>query len=274
MTCVAPVFILVAVLIIVAGLSQRGPTPTPSVLAAYQLVAQRFRGQCQRAGWSRWPVLRFPYRDAAVQVQVRRAPELNRWWVTEVRLSGPDTGFHCEVTYPPGGAIPRREPLRDTPLGVPEFDRGYRLRAAGPLPAAQLLTPTVCWHIDRLRRLGGEPLHAEFARGTVSVQKARLLTRYEELLQYIELVLELYDQVLLTRPQGVEFVDDEQAQPVENALCKVCGEPIGADLVFCRRCKTPHHRDCWNYTGQCSVFGCGETQCDIPRVAAPGDPEA
>ena len=39
------------------------------------------------------------------------------------------------------------------------------------------------------------------------------------------------------------------------------------ELVFCGRCKTPHHRECWLYAGRCSVFGCGETQFRVPQRA-------
>jgi hypothetical protein len=40
-------------------------------------------------------------------------------------------------------------------------------------------------------------------------------------------------------------------------MCKVCGDPIsGSPKVFCTICRTPHHRDCWEFIGSCSVFGC------------------
>jgi hypothetical protein len=28
--------------------------------------------------------------------------------------------------------------------------------------------------------------------------------------------------------------------------------------VNCRRCGTPHHKDCWEFNGQCSTYACGE----------------
>lgn len=41
--------------------------------------------------------------------------------------------------------------------------------------------------------------------------------------------------------------------------CPVCGSSMVARIVYCRKCRTPHHEECWNYAGQCSVFGCRET---------------
>ena len=41
---------------------------------------------------------------------------------------------------------------------------------------------------------------------------------------------------------------------------KYYGETITGDAVLCRRCKTPHHQDCWQYYGACSTYGCRETR--------------
>ena len=41
--------------------------------------------------------------------------------------------------------------------------------------------------------------------------------------------------------------------------CQVCGVTLGqGTVVRCRRCATPHHEDCWAYTGECSTFACKE----------------
>ena len=52
----------------------------------------------------------------------------------------------------------------------------------------------------------------------------------------------------------------EVALPEEMVRCKVCGERILLDKIECRRCDTPHHRDCWDYAGKCSTYACGETK--------------
>ena len=42
--------------------------------------------------------------------------------------------------------------------------------------------------------------------------------------------------------------------------CPVCGCKIkeGDERFDCPRCKTPHHRDCWDYSGGCAIFGCSK----------------
>ena len=43
-----------------------------------------------------------------------------------------------------------------------------------------------------------------------------------------------------------------------GAECLVCGEPIKeSTIVSCKKCHTPHHQDCWEFVGQCSIYACG-----------------
>lgn len=44
----------------------------------------------------------------------------------------------------------------------------------------------------------------------------------------------------------------------------------GEDLA-CGRCGAPHHPDCWEYAGGCSVYACGETGTRPLRDAGAGD---
>jgi len=53
--------------------------------------------------------------------------------------------------------------------------------------------------------------------------------------------------------------------------CPVCGQDVDvadtAVVTVCPRCETPHHRDCWDYTGGCAIFGC--KRVPARRAAAP-----
>ena len=49
-----------------------------------------------------------------------------------------------------------------------------------------------------------------------------------------------------------------------HAVCQVCGVEIRAAPKLCPRCETPHHADCWEYTGKCSTYACGETAGAAP----------
>ena len=55
----------------------------------------------------------------------------------------------------------------------------------------------------------------------------------------------------------------------EQPVCQVCGTGIDEAPHLCPRCETPHHEDCWRYTGRCSVYACmvvAEGHADAPVV--------
>ena len=46
-------------------------------------------------------------------------------------------------------------------------------------------------------------------------------------------------------------------------LCPVCRREITELSALCRRCETPHHPDCWDFSRGCAVFACGETRAEL-----------
>jgi len=54
------------------------------------------------------------------------------------------------------------------------------------------------------------------------------------------------------------------------AVCPYCRTalPDGPDAnkVFCNGCGTPHHQDCYNENGGCTVFGCRCAPADDPKL--------
>jgi hypothetical protein len=101
--------------------------------------------------------------------------------------------------------------------------------------------------------------------GTLLVKKLSLIKDYYRLQQYVQLAIDLYDQAVLTLGQGIEFVEQPEPPKATEVICQICGEPVTSDMVLCRRCKTPHHRDCWQYYGACSTYGCRETRWVAPK---------
>lgn len=55
--------------------------------------------------------------------------------------------------------------------------------------------------------------------------------------------------------------------------CPVCAGAVDErERVFCPRCETPHHRDCYGYNQGCAIFGCNPEQLatPLPKKATPG----
>ena len=64
-------------------------------------------------------------------------------------------------------------------------------------------------------------------------------------------------------PEGVEVIDSGPAAEADAGppLCKVCGQLIEAGpRMLCVKCKAPHHQDCWEFIGSCSIFGCNSKE--------------
>lgn len=70
----------------------------------------------------------------------------------------------------------------------------------------------------------------------------------------------LLERLLGRTEHAVEFLDDGSGplRIAPDSACPVCGERIDSgELVHCRVCSTPHHRDCWKYAGGCAIYACG-----------------
>jgi hypothetical protein len=50
--------------------------------------------------------------------------------------------------------------------------------------------------------------------------------------------------------------------------CLVCGSDVCAPTIWCPRCQTPYHAECYRYAGKCSIYGCaGVSAAPLPGKA-------
>jgi hypothetical protein len=182
----------------------------------------------------------------------------------------PSLAFNCEIA--PANIFQRlayligsRRPLSESP----NFDLQYSIATDNPEQTRRLLTRYVQVQIDRLRYFqGGNDIHVRFRNGLLTVNRRGVIRNDRALRQFVALSLELYEQAIASYGVGIEVLH-AASDPAADAVCKVCGDPLdGDEVVFCRVCDTPHHRDCWRYFGGCSVYACGERRFNrTPRLA-------
>jgi TM2 domain-containing membrane protein YozV len=55
------------------------------------------------------------------------------------------------------------------------------------------------------------------------------------------------------------------AEPV-CPYCRTAFDETGPARVFCTVCGTPHHEDCYQENGGCTVFGCARAPADDPKL--------
>jgi len=235
----------------------------------FRQLASKYRGHLSSSGWFSRRALRFQYAETPVIVVQDRRNRIGRYTDVWFHWPDPHTQLHiCPVRHP----IPQRfvENMQTLDSTGDQFYWRNRVHTLDSREALQILSETVKWHIEQLRQyLPNRAIEVRVHRGRLLVRKHAWFKEYDQVDHFVSLALGLYDQMILTRSVGIEFVDNDQLQPIESVRCQVCGEEIVTDMVFCRRCKTPHHRECWDYTGICSVYGCRETEYVMPRVAAP-----
>jgi TM2 domain-containing membrane protein YozV len=55
----------------------------------------------------------------------------------------------------------------------------------------------------------------------------------------------------------------------DSVVCPYCRMPFAEDgppRLFCTSCGTPHHEDCYQENGGCTVFGCPKAPADDPKL--------
>lgn len=234
---------------------------------AFGSVARWFHGRVQSRGWGSAPLLRIPYNQATLDITTSVAENGRR--CTEATLQWPEFTTNVRVlskvttlNWASGGKVRIQ-------IGEPDFERQFNIIAEEPDHAKAILTGGVRAALVMLARVRGGAIDVRFADGQLVVQKLAILDQAVELSAFVRHTMELFDQAMLSRSVGIEFVEQLGFQSLEEAKCPVCLANIADDMVFCGRCKTPHHRECWVYSGKCATYGCGETQFVVPRISKP-----
>jgi Prokaryotic RING finger family 1 len=235
---------------------------------SYHQVARQFTGRYTPGGFFSQSSVRFRYGDtfATLSEAATRGPHPGR--CTQLQINWPDSRFRIEIAChaSPNDSATFRS-LRTMKSGDAEFDRRLVVRGADEEAVRRFLSDGVRWQIIRLFELTDDKhLYIVITHGQLCIQKPGTIRSYTVLKKLIENGLALYDQAMITRAEGIEFIDDNDAAALEHVTCQVCGDEIaGHEMVYCQRCKTPHHDECWQYVGACSVYGCLEKKCRRPQ---------
>jgi hypothetical protein len=262
------VFVIYAAIRFVAGVSG---WISGSRFRAYRALAARYHGKYENRGLSEPPTVSFSHNGSNVRVGL--APQVYG------KLVGPRTrvvarfrqGLPFRLELAPVARPGPPQPPKGTRLVRlldPEFDRGFVVQANDTEMAQEFLTPTVRSTIVNLLRLappGGMLLSINPERLLVQVDR-NLAAYADSLLLAVHGALVIHDGLLAgvssRLGQGIAIVESGAAEPDDAGppICKVCGEAILTPGVICVTCRTPHHRDCWEFVGSCSIYGCNGKQ--------------
>jgi hypothetical protein len=236
---------------------------------AYRHLAERYRGRYESRGLADSPIVIFSHRGAMVRVGLApnvpgQPPQIPKTRVVARFANG--IPFRMELA-PVCRPSPPQAPKGTRPvrLGDPEFDRDYSVQANDLEMTRDFLDPAVRKGIGNLHDTappGGMLVSINPERMLVQVDR-NLGAQSEALAWVVQESLALHDALLeaVSRrmKQGIDIVERPGPPDVDAgpAVCKVCGEPVSdGDVIVCALCNTPHHQDCWEYVGGCSIYGC------------------
>ncbi len=141
------------------------------------------------------------------------------------------------------------------------FSREFNIQSNRPDELQLLFSHGVRWKIEQLAmQLNLDSVSIKLSGGKLKIAKPGVIRTFQQLDDLVRMGLELHDQLLLTKSEGIDFIDDAEAKILGDVKCPICSEDVMDEMVICLRCKTPHCRDCWQYNGHCATFACDETR--------------
>lgn len=155
----------------------------------------------------------------------------------------------------------------DTRIGDPEFDQRFVIQTNDSEKAVRVLNRVVLDQIQALADLvepeamgvslnGGEILLTVPLPESSNLESA---WKCLSLMQTLQKQLGIWSD---KEAASAIHVLPVKPDPRKVISCLVCGDKVVSQKVRCRQCRTPHHKECWEYVGKCSVFGCGSTRFD------------
>lgn len=256
------VLLMFALMLIVTGYTISILSGLGSWNRTYYRLSQKYGGKGKSGGvmygyYFSTPTLFFDYGRTYCKLKSRRDWLLFGARTTELRMHWPALAAYLSIVCPPG------RNLSDTSGKTPEEDSFFTkfdIRANQITTTERMITPSLKWQLEKLRTLNPKNyLNVTLIGRHLTVSKPGFITDYGTLHEFIRLSLELFDLLMLSEEDGISFVTQTDVQLVENVNCPVCIGKIEGPMVVCRRCRTPHCRECWEYNGRCATFACEET---------------
>ncbi|MBI4566108.1 MAG: hypothetical protein HY716_15590 [Planctomycetes bacterium] len=227
---------------------------------AFSRLASEREGQVLDRGPFQGPRVSYLHHVVRAVLSLHEAGEESPGVFTQISYAAPYPGA------PPVEIFPRRTPDPDEPeTGDSEFDARLAVASANaPFVREFLDPPTRAAIVDLRKLLANDHVHVSLSPARLMIRKKGILASHHELSLFARLSDQICDRVatLWQRANGIEIVEDAPARSDEIPTCRVCGHRVPPEgRVYCRRCRTPHHEDCWRFNEGCCIFACGEKRC-------------
>jgi hypothetical protein len=228
---------------------------------AYQRFAEARNGEIHNRQLFQSPKVSFMHGGARALLSVYESGDSNGTLHTQLTTTVPEGWPYRLEVFPQRS--PALESLGDIRIGDAEFDGRYVIKSNDEKFAREFLDGAARQVMEDLRNLlGNDKILVSLNSSRLMVRKESVIASSDDLGVFADLAGRLHDKIehLWQRASGIEILDaPDGATDAERPRCQICGSEIAEDArVNCRRCGTPHHKDCWEFNGQCSTYACGE----------------
>ena len=191
-----------------------------------------------------------------------------------------------EELLPDKGGMAKKYGLQEVFSGISEFDDHFAIRTNDSQLAKEIFADKICTLVTELQKMGdGGEVHLRLVKYAFSIRKLSRFSDAAELSEFHDLTsalsLSIFGHLLrhqsTHQPMAVEGATDEEMLLLPGSkefphvpVCIVCGDLITGEgkTVRCVVCKAPSHKECWDYIGHCSTYGCSSTRSKIwPKEA-------
>ncbi|MBV8878353.1 MAG: hypothetical protein JO332_00175 [Planctomycetaceae bacterium] len=174
----------------------------------------------------------------------------------EVRLFGFPEGVLRLSPESVGKSFLKMTGARDVLIGDSVFDATHFVESSPESLARRVFAPErraeVVASIRRISSLPGFVLEAR--AGWLRIRVSDVVRDVPVALALKRTAVEFMDYLNgAGQVAGMQF-----AEPVERPTgrCPICATALVEPLVRCHRCRSPHHKECWDYAGRCATYGC------------------
>ena len=257
--------IIVGVLLVALAIGY-GVKLTQQRDATLRELARKLGGQLQTGNFVSFPELRLPHEGRTVTFGYTAGGE-NESTKSHLAIPWPSGRLRCEIFLEgPFSGLRKLIGMQDIEIGSPHFDRQFIITGNDEAAIKAFLTPDAQARVLDLLKLESSGMYSvpnfylRIGGGTLTVTKASYFTDARTIQRFIDLFVQFFDAASGVPAAGIEFLDSPKTSTEATPHCIVCGEALTSDLVTCRSCRTPHHRECWQYFGGCATYACGGKQ--------------
>ncbi len=192
-----------------------------------------------------------PWGSLGHNVKWRVRGRLAQIWYGRGDAEAPETVAMVDLRGAAPGpmTIRPRGVFSGVPVGDPGIEALFAVRAEPDLAGRVFADGRMAAALMRLpaRRMSSIDITGEALALRVAVN----LQEEVELLSLAAGASSLAEALLDVPAGGVEWIDVGGSW--RRGVCL-----LGSGVVRCAACRTPHHEDCWRWTGECATYACRE----------------